>query len=529
MHLSPHQSRRIKFTGTTDQQINVNSSTLHRVYIHTNNISVLAVNSQFHTSGLKVQSDQSVRIENCSFYGTFSNIALEFINIEHVTVEQTVFHGIESKHPAIKCNNSHMEVTDTEFHNNSYNTSLYEDKGMIYMYKCDVTFTDITVSENNFYSNDWFAGCIYAWDSNLTIAVSTFIDNILSDNYLLDSWSNDDVRTNITNCRFINNTVGGLAGMGSPGHKTVENTEITGNKSPTVLIAFGLGSSSLRNVTMWNNQGPFIYTLETTLLISSCMIYSNSFTASDGVYIEVSTVNISDTEFADNQAPHGACLIIRESTLNISNCNFSSNRASMTSGGVVYVRDEDYFLNKKKSIVEFFFCNFKANSAQTEGGVIYTERGGHDVSFNNCHFVNNLAQQGGAISLTGRSSLQVNDCDFVNNSAQQGGAIFLTHRSSLQVLNSTFVDNCCLGDGGGIKAHYHCTLNVSNSSFYGNIAKGSSGGAVFIENQCQITTESSDFWNNTCASGGGAIMIINHSNLTDKGSQFNLNTASHLG
>ena len=152
------------------------------------------------------------------------------------------------------------------------------------------------------------------------------------------------------------------------------------------------------------------------------------------------------------------------------------------------------------------------------------------LTFSHCEFDGNSAATGGVVSTQG-SHVTLSNCSITNNSAtKDGGALSLTHRSTLLVdKNTVFENNTCGSDGGAITAYFYTNVNIINSYFIGNKASRSSGGAIFLENQCDMTTEDCVFSGNVATSGGGAIMVMDHSGYNDTGTLFTNNTASDIG
>lgn len=106
-----------------------------------------------------------------------------------------------------------------------------------------------------------------------------------------------------------------------------------------------------------------------------------------------------------------------------------------------------------------------------------------DVTFKNIIFTNGTYNSGwaGAIYTMGHGNLTVINCTFINNKAEQGGAI------------------------NGWGNHY-----IYNTSFINNSAS-SIGGAYFKDGEGDLILENVSFLNNTAVSYGGALYILGYS------------------
>ncbi|MEE0024134.1 Ig-like domain-containing protein, partial [Methanobrevibacter sp.] len=173
----------------------------------------------------------------------------------------------------------------------------------------------------------------------------------------------------------------------------------------------------------------------------------------------------------------------------VTNCNFINNSAD--NGGAIY------FKNVAGSVTN---CNFINNSAVNDGAISFNDEASNVT---NCTFINNSADKAGAIGFYNMDA-RVSNCTFVNNSAWYsagGGAIFLSNGGSVD--NCIFVNNSVLdeneGDGGAIASGGG---SVNNCIFVNNYVIGGGGGAISIYGgsvtNCTFTGNSANTW-------GGAI------------------------
>ena len=104
-------------------------------------------------------------------------------------------------------------------------------------------------------------------------------------------------------------------------------------------------------------------------------------------------------------------------------------------------------------------------------------------------------------------TLKVDNCNFVNNSANKGGAIFADYDAT--VTNSIFTGNSAAANGGAIMFDYRgrclCeSLTLTGSTFTDNTA-GSNGGAIFCDSMNYLTMSDVEIRNNTAGSNGGGL------------------------
>ena len=108
-----------------------------------------------------------------------------------------------------------------------------------------------------------------------------------------------------------------------------------------------------------------------------------------------------------------------------------------------------------------------------------------------------IASVGGALTVSS-SNINIENCYFIENAANFGGAIFSEYGSNITISNSSFSNNHVQDCNGG-----HCA-----------------GGALLIDNQSRVVINSSVFHNNTAEFDGGviaafsSIVLVSQSNIT---------------
>ena len=284
-----------------------------------------------------------------------------------------------------------------------------------------------------------------------------------------------------------------------------------------------------------------------TVLFSKLTLKNAYIDWDDGaaIWIEGSTVTVSECTFIDNYADNGyngGAIYNADGDLTITNCLFKDNYAD-NHGGAIYSKNGDLTVTDS---------TFKKNVAKKDGGAIYSKNG--DLTVTNSIFKKNKAKKddGGAIfnkngDLTVTDSLfkknkanngvggaiytldatsQVKNSDFIKNQAEYGGAIYNEEdnaESTLDVMDSYFSENYASDDGGAI--YNYGTVTVTDSEFLDNIAEDDAG-ALFNGNGSEATVTESEFNGNEAEYGGA---IHNDGQLSVNKSEFTENTGHEGG
>jgi len=115
-------------------------------------------------------------------------------------------------------------------------------------------------------------------------------------------------------------------------------------------------------------------------------------------------------------------------------------------------------------------CSFFRNSSTLAGGAIMAHGG--RVTLDDCEFEGNVAgESGGALMLLFGTQGEVSNCSFLNNSAEQAGAVF-NFFADLVLEGCTFIGNTANADGGAFASGKMSTTIMRNCTFYRNGARG---------------------------------------------------------
>lgn len=131
-------------------------------------------------------------------------------------------------------------------------------------------------------------------------------------------------------------------------------------------------------------------------------------------------------------------------------------------------------------------CRFVDNRADAVGGALFAYLDGTSIYLMNCVFENNVAKAGGAGCALSQGRICAIQCFFVGNQADaslgtnaNGGALYLSGTTS-EIEQSTFVNNSA-EDGGAIYLGYTSHLYVKNNLFWNNLATTSDSSAGYVE------------------------------------------------
>ncbi|MDD5022477.1 MAG: autotransporter domain-containing protein, partial [Endomicrobiaceae bacterium] len=260
------------------------------------------------------------------------------------------------------------------------------------------------------------------------------------------------------------------------------------------------------------------------MFISAIMFFVVSVGYCTEHYVIETTTSTANQTYEDylQEGGGGVFYIYFSGNLTVSHSTFTNNM-TVTSGGVIY---NGGTLNLGDSVT------FSSNSAINNGGVMESSYLGTTNISNNTAFHYNEAQNGGAVSLYGNTTIG-NQIIFTSNlSTENGGAIYTRGTKLLDTFNGryyTFLPTITVGDytvfelneasmGGGAICNY-TKMNIGNNTiFKSNSAKD--GGA--IQNNAITTFVWSSYPNQYCLNEQGKMTIGNNT-------VFSFNSATENG
>ena len=187
---------------------------------------------------------------------------------------------------------------------------------------------------------------------------------------------------------------------------------------------------------------------------------------------------------------HGLCEIF--------NCYFANND-SQARGGVIYnelnnrdgilIGDSIFEYNSSKSagvlfnniwaVLKIQNSKLMKNTAEQYGGAL--ECFGN-VKLEDCCFIQNSAERGGAIVVNPESDASFSGCEFKSNHAEEGGGLFCS--GELSLMKCHFTSNIAENYGGAIFAHGDSNALLFECILEKNSAE--SGGAIYEDYSAKV-------------------------------------------
>uniref|UniRef100_UPI003868E6C8 Ig-like domain repeat protein n=1 Tax=Methanobrevibacter sp. TaxID=66852 RepID=UPI003868E6C8 len=229
---------------------------------------------------------------------------------------------------------------------------------------------------------------------------------------------------------------------------------------------------------------------------------------------------INNSVQSSDKADGGAILWDRSNHALIDNCVFDGNYITTSNSGNVWVQGGALYLRADS---EFIINNsvFKNSVSDKEAGALYaqTKNGLTDrIIINNTSFINNVAKAFGQNSFGG-GAVQVKECDnvhfynvlFINNTANNGGAVSAYKaRTKIDFYNCTFEGNNATDNGGAVWTD--SAIDLQDDEFYNNTAN--LGGGFYV-NKNNLNIHDLTFINNTAELGGGIYIAQGGASLTN--------------
>ena len=394
--------------------------------------------------------------------------------------------------------------------------------------------SSLTLKETLLNNNkaDQNGGAVYLYESNVNISGCIILfSNAKRDGGAIHEVHNSAIKVN--NSTFENNSA--LEGNGGA---------LYGHNSSTVTISNY--SKFLNNVA--SNGGVVQIDLNSALHIINSHFSMSLASAEGGVaYVRNnSTISVKNSTFRNNLADGdtgGAVMIVKHSKMNISNCKLDNNEADY--GGAIDVSECSNASVKS--------CSFNGNRANSNGAAIhvYVES---EVIISDCTFIrNNVTISGGAVSARKQCNISIVDslvdnctagfsgggvfvgkysyahienCQFLNNTADFGGAVQVFIVTIATIINSIFVENKVTVEGGTLHAYKKSSISVQNGNF--SLNKARSGGVCVATIECKVSFQNSLISNNS-ADFGGVLRLIGRSNVSITGGTFTHNSAQSGG
>jgi predicted outer membrane repeat protein len=257
------------------------------------------------------------------------------------------------------------------------------------------------------------------------------------------------------------------------------------------------------------------------------------------------TLFVRNCTFTDNRSysdGYGGAIYHQDSDASIDNCIFSGNTSDY-SGGAIYTNNASLTITRS---------TFTGNTAlDNNGGTLYFDGSGYDLSMSDCTFHKNAAyydHHGGALYVNNASAITATNCQFLENFAENGGAIY-NGGYPMTLTNCGFYRNFAYYANGAVYQNSDCTLTgcvftgnrtswdggairlaggdatMDQCVFRANECMSYSGGAIDLQNGGTTIISDCQFSDNITAGQGGAIYANNSGTLTITGCCFANNTS----
>ena len=226
----------------------------------------------------------------------------------------------------------------------------------------------------------------------------------------------------------------------------------------------------------------------------------------------------------------------------------SLNSSRIKNDSTYHISNGEYYLNPRYTISSLKLDNVSFIGQSAEGTILYFNssiRTLNCASFKNITlvlishisnsgslnaentvFMNSYKSSedfGGAIYST--SQVNINNCTFINNTGEYGGAIYIEN-AKLDIRNSKFIENQAYNYGGAISGENNAEIIIKNTSFNGCFSQNDAGGAIYLKS----SSLTGDCLNITSCHAlfGGAITALK-STLKLTNSYFESNNAEYAG
>jgi predicted outer membrane repeat protein len=174
----------------------------------------------------------------------------------------------------------------------------------------------------------------------------------------------------------------------------------------------------------------------------------------------------------------GSAIVVRGGTLEIANCVFTENQAVDTgqSGGALSASGGTELIISSSE--------FTNNVAVAFGGGVNLQGSGTNATITDCLFANNESTIGGAICVADGTTCSGDLIEFTENIAGDGGAVSITGDGS-SLLSCCFQSNNALGVGGAIDNRAGANTQLTDCLFTNNSAVYE-GGAIYNDDSTPV-------------------------------------------
>ena len=210
------------------------------------------------------------------------------------------------------------------------------------------------------------------------------------------------------------------------------------------LVEIERVTQDTKNLNIFNINQNNIFDFK--FIVTNSIFYQNFAQNGGALKILQYEVLIKNCIFLENFAKiNGGALYLSAQTIQIFRCQFIGNAAR--GGGALLLNSPFFsrFNNNKKITLEKTI--FYSNIATYAGGAAYikSEIEGYFTNYSEVYFFKNLAYLGGSIILydiTSKHSFE--NCRFLNNLAEEGGVLYIQTNSGVYFLGCHFIGNVAI-------------------------------------------------------------------------------------
>ena len=500
------------------------------------NSSVLALRnvsfaSDYHTAcarehGIQLATihatDSALDIADC----LFTQKAVTHISLLQSTLDTSGMVQFENANTAIMVNHSAIALTGVvKFFNNNFSAIHAFDPHSTILLAGTVEFTNNTADSG---------GAVALEGGSITIAYNAQV--VFQGNNAKTFGGAITSRQHVTiagSVQFINNSANQGGAIASTGSVTIAyNAQVVlhGNHAKQIGGAIGSG----QNVTIAGS----------VQFINNSAYQGGAIDCNGNVIIANNAQLVFQGKHTRNS---GGAIVSSQHVTLAGSVQFINNSANHRSGGAIFSKD-------KVIIADNAHVCFQGNHARINGGAISSRQ--HVTIADSVQFINNSAYQGGAIATDGTVTIASNaqvvlqgnyakinggaigslqhvtiagSVQFINNIADQGGAIDSDGNVTMTYNAQVVLEgNHAKTSGGAITSVQHVTI-AGSVQFINNSADQLQGGAIDAGGNVTIADNAQVvFQGNHAKTYGGAIVSFQY--VTIAGSvQFNNNSAERGG
>lgn len=215
--------------------------------------------------------------------------------------------------------------------------------------------------------------------------------------------------------------------------------------------------------------------------------------------IENSVIHLSDGEYELNDAKSiNTISFIGQNSQNTI-VKFKDNNSVLTSWTSLKLQN--------LTLVDLSIMNYGTLNATN---VIFKDSIAYEKYTSGTNLVNSASNSfGGAIYCPYYTytvaNVYINNCTFINNTAEYGGAIYM-YGGNLDIKNTMFYSNYAYNYGGAIACEYNSKVNIEKSKFINSYSINDAGGAIYLKSS-KLTANNISIENST-ATFGSAITSL---------------------